>query len=114
MFRIVFLVEDKNLPQVLRDVAGKAKDLDVRPVVNILPSLNKVRAKTGGDVQSMLMEKLPQTETFGVDKIMAALDALGRPSSRTNAMGYVRAMGRNSNLITVARNVYMLNGTREE
>lgn len=117
MFRLTFLVEDKNLPKVLRDVAGSARDMDVRPVVNALPSSPKVRklkAASGGDVQSMLMQKLPSGEAFGVDKVVDALKELGRPSRRPNAMGYIRAMARMANLVTVGRGAYMLNKPKEE
>lgn len=123
MFRIAFMVEDKNLSKVLRDVAGSVKDLDVRPVVNTLPSPGKggkTKAASGGDVQSMLMQKLHDTmkaqgaETFKIKEVEKGLQELGRPSNPANAHATLQRLMKNSIVIRVAKGVYMLNSNRED
>ena len=116
MFRIAFMVEDKNLPKVLRDVAGSVKDLDVRPVVNALPSApkaRKVRAASGGDVQSMLLQKLQRYDTFTHKEAMLGLKELGRPSTPGNARSHMKLMMKKGTIIRVDTGVYVVNKTQE-
>ena len=116
MFRIAFMVEDKNLPKVLRDVAGSVKDLDVRPVVNALPpapKARKVHAASGGDVRSMLLQKLQGQETFTFKEVMQALKELGRPSNLGNARSHMKVMGNKGLIVRVAKGVYVLNQNKE-
>jgi hypothetical protein len=47
MFRIHFYVDDKHLADVLRGVSGKARQLSVEPVVNVVQEKDK-RGKPNG------------------------------------------------------------------
>lgn len=68
MFKVNFLVDDRYLAEVLRGVAGKARNLEVVPVVNALEGANghvkqdaehtlglflKELKKQGGDAKSV-------------------------------------------------------------
>lgn len=111
MFRLTFFVEDKNLPKVLRDIAGSASNMDVRPVVNALPARNggKLRAASGGDVQSLVLPHLEREETFTVKAVQAALKAEGRSSTTFNTNAHLKAMLRRGAIVRVDKGIYMVN-----
>lgn len=61
MFRIVCFVDDKELAPVMHALAGKAKGLEVVPVVNVEPSSaknGKLVQRTEGKVLDLFAEYL--------------------------------------------------------
>ena len=92
MFRINFFVDDKNLPQVLRDVGGKVHNLEVVPVVNAKVADEPSRRGRGAprkngkvvqDAEHTLglfckqMKKLTGDEPIVAAKAKAALQQVG-------------------------------------
>jgi len=51
MFRIHFFVDDKHLAEVLRGVSGKARQLSVEPVVNVVQERGKPNGKLKQDAE---------------------------------------------------------------
>lgn len=56
MFKVGFLVDDKNLPVVLRACAGKIYDLDVMPVINAEVANGKVKSKGASSLDLFMSE----------------------------------------------------------
>ena len=92
MFKLSFMVEDKNLAAALRAVAGLAVNMEPpQPVVNAqLTKTKKVVPMSGGDVLSIVADKLPLDNAFTSLDVSKVLTELGRVSSLTNARNYLQ------------------------
>jgi hypothetical protein len=85
MFRIAFFVDDKNLAEVMHAVSGRARQLEVVPVVNAAGAPNgKVRQQAGSSRELVLQGLTKLGKTFGSVEVRAVLKKLGLSPSSWN------------------------------
>jgi len=80
MFRLSFFVEDKHLAEVLTNVAGRARDLQVLPVINAQPAANgKVKAQAGSKLELVekALRKTSRGASVGISMMRIALKSAG-------------------------------------
>lgn len=116
MFHISFLVDDKYVTKVLRDVVGIAHDLKAVPVVNAEMTKNGIAAKTSGAGDELLFSELIKrriTEFTGsqakemVRELGKATASYSHYLSTLKKHGYIKDHGRvkgtNTNRYTVTK-----------
>jgi len=91
MFRIEFFLDDKHVPEVLRRVAGYARQLQVMPVVEATTATTKGKstrsAISSGEMQQRFIEQLRKSE---VDEYKASTlrDAVVAAGGSAQAYSY--------------------------
>lgn len=91
MFKIDFLVDDKHLASVLRDLSGKARDLHVVPVVNVEVKPNgQIDAKHLGTAPQMFAAELRsrKQDTFTSAEAKVLLKELGFSPKSVSSLMY--------------------------